>query len=108
GSSAATRLASPAPSSTTGASCVRAVLPHAGPAVDMSADFTCEGVQLGCRSSRSAAEPAMWGVAIEVPAKTANVEPTVEESTSSPGAEMSGFSMWPKFVGPADEKLVMI
>ena len=46
-----------------------------------------------------------------MPAKTENVEPVVaggvEERTSSPGAEMSGFRKWPKSVGPADEKLVI-
>ena len=31
----------------------------------------------------------------------------VDESTSRPGAEMSGFRKWPKSVGPADEKLVI-
>jgi len=112
GSSAARTFVSPAPPSSTGASCVRAVSPHAGPAVVISADFTWYGVQPGWRCSRRAAAPATCGVAIDVPAKTENVEPVVaggvEESTSRPGAEMSGFSMWPKSVGPADEKLVMI
>ena len=111
GSSAVSTLVSPAPSSSTGASCVRAVSPQAGPAVDISADLTCHGVQPGCCCSSSAAAPATCGVAIDVPAKTENVEPVVaggvEESTSSPGAETSGFSMCPKSVGPADEKLVI-
>ena len=54
----------------------------------------------------------MCGVAMLVPSKTANGEPansgSVEERTCAPGAEMSGFSRWPKSVGPADEKLVMM
>ena len=90
---------------------MRAVLPQAGPAVDISADLTSHGDQPGCCWSSSAAAPATCGVAIEVPAKTENVSPVVaggvEESTSRPGAEMSGFSMCPKSVGPADEKLVI-
>ncbi len=111
GSSAVRTFASPAPSSSTDASCVRAVLPHAGPAVPISADLTCHGAQPGCRCRSSAAAPATWGVAIDVPAKTENVEPVVfggvDESTSRPGAEISGFSACSKSVGPADEKLVI-
>ena len=111
GSFAAATFASPAPSSSTGASCVRAVSPHAGPDVDISADLTCHDDQPGCCCSSSAAAPATCGVAIDVPAKTENVEPVVsggvDESTSRPGAERSGFRKWPKSVGPADEKLVM-
>src|SRR5581483_2888131 len=57
------------------------------------------------------AAPATCGVAIEVPAKTENVEPVVaggvDERTSSPGAATSGFRNQPKSVGPADEKLVI-
>src|SRR3954449_11695892 len=41
GSFARATLISPAPSSVTAASLVRSVLPHAAPAVDMSADLTC-------------------------------------------------------------------
>src|SRR4249920_3512044 len=73
----------PPPCSTTGASWVRAVLPHAGPAVDTL-----------------------------VPSKTANGEPApadsgdVDERICPPGAATSGLSEWPKFVGAADEKLV--
>ena len=90
---------------------MRAVSCHAAPAVDISADLICAGVQLGCRCTSSAAAPATCGVAIDVPAKTENVDPVVsggvEERTSSPGAEMSGFRNQPKSVGPADEKLVI-
>ena len=91
---------------------MRAVSPQAGPAVDISADFTCSGVQPGCCCSSSAAAPATCGVAMLVPSKTANVEP-VELAAASrrgsapPGAETSGFSWWSKSVGPADEKLVI-
>ena len=110
GSFAFRTSASPAPSSRTDASCVRAVSPHAGPAVDISADFTCHEVQAGCCCRSSAAAPATCGVAIDVPAKTENVDPVVsggvDESTSRPGAERSGFRRCPKSVGPADEKLV--
>src|SRR5436305_4325757 len=77
----------------------------------MSADLTCHADQPGCCWSSNAAAPAMCGVAIDVPAKTENVEPVVsggvDESTSRPGAEMSGFNSWPKSVGPAEEKLVI-
>src|SRR5262249_40560032 len=94
GSSAAPTSASPAPSSSTDAPCVRAVPPQAARAVAISADLICHGAQFGCRSTSTAAAPAMCGVAIEVPAKTANVEPVVrggvDDSTSRPGAAMSG------------------
>ena len=47
-----------------------------------------------------------------VPSKTANGAPansgSVEERICPPGAATSGFSLWPKSVGPADEKLVMM
>ena len=53
----------------------------------------------------------MCGVAMLVPSKTAKGEPansgSVEERICPPGAEMSGFSWWPKSVGPAEEKLVI-
>src|SRR5712692_9657574 len=67
--------ARPAPSSRTDASAVLLVSEKAGPAVDISADLTCFGVQLGCRCRSSAAEPAMCGVAMLVPSNTANGEP---------------------------------
>ena len=51
----------------TGASCVRAVSPHAGPAVPISADLTFHADQPGCSCSSSAAAPATCGVAIDVP-----------------------------------------
>ena len=47
GRSAAPTRTSPAPSTMTDASCVSAVSAHEGPAVDMSADLTCSGVQVG-------------------------------------------------------------
>ena len=97
GSSAGETLARPAPSSSTGASCVRAVLPQAGSGgrhqrrLDLASATSWDGA-----ASSSAAAPATCGVAIDVPAKTENVEPVVsggvEERTSSPGAEMSGLS----------------
>ncbi len=98
GSSAAATLTSPPPSSSTDASCVRAVSPHAGPAEDISADLTCRGFQPGCCWSSSAAAPATCGVAMLVPSKTANGSPidfvTVEERIWPPGAARSGFSRW--------------
>ena len=46
-----------------------------------------------------------------VPSKTANGAPansrSVEERICPPGAATSGLSRWSKFVGPADEKLVI-
>ena len=65
----------------------------------------------GWRWRSSAAEPAMCGVAMLVPSKTANGEPansgSVEERICAPGAETSGFRRCAKSVGPADEKLVI-
>ena len=93
----------------TGASTVRALSPHAAPAVETSADFTWKGVQLGCRWSSSAAAPATCGAAMLVPAKAANGPPAsadVEERISAPGAPTSGLSRWPKAVRPAELKLV--
>ena len=47
-----------------------------------------------------------------VPSRTENVELVapggVDERIWLPGAATSGFSSWPKSVGPADEKLVTI
>ena len=111
GSSAAWTLISPAPSSSTEASFVRNVSPQAGPAVDMSADLTCAGDQLGWRSRRSAAAPETCGAAMLVPSKTANGPPefgSVDERIAPPGAETSGLSACSYAVGPADEKLVTI
>ena len=111
GSTAPGSATSPPPSSVTGASCVRAVSAHAGPAVETSADFTFAGVHVGCSWSSSAAAPATCGVAIDVPSKTANrdgfVFGSVDERICPPGAERSGFSACPNAVGPADEKLVI-
>src|SRR5262245_61631397 len=110
GSSARPTLASPAPCSVTAASCVRAVLAHAGPAVDITADLTCSGVHVGWCWRSSATAPATCGAAMLVPSKTANGEPAnsgnVEERIAPPGAATSGFSRWPNAVGPAEEKLV--
>ena len=101
----------PPPSSKTDASCVREVSPQAGCAEVISADFTCCGVQAGCCCSSSAAAPATCGAAMLVPSKTANGAPansgSVDERIWPPGAATSGFSRWSKFVGPAEEKLVM-
>ena len=100
----AATLTRPPPSSSTEASLVRAVSPQAGPAEDISADFTCPGVQPGCCWSRSAAAPATCGAAMLVPSKTANGAPansrSVEERICPPGAATSGLSRWSKFVGP--------
>src|SRR6185437_6208142 len=71
------RSTSPPPPSVTGASSVRAVSPHAGPAVETSADLTCCGVHAGWSWSRSAAAPATWGADMLVPSKTANGDPPV-------------------------------
>src|SRR5581483_3391895 len=112
GSAASVSRARPAPSSSTDASFDRAVSPHAGPAVDISADFTWPGDQNGCSWRRSAAAPLMCGVAMLVPLKTANGAPansgSVDERISPPGAEMSGFSSWPNGVTPPDEKIVIV
>ena len=112
GLSARGTLTSPAPSSSTEASCVRAVSAQAAPAVDINADLISAGVQLGCRAISSAAAPATWGVAMLVPSKTANGSPNasgnVAERICPPGAARSGLSWCPKSVGPADEKLVMM
>jgi hypothetical protein len=95
GSVAAATFASPAPSSRTDASCVRAVSSQAGPDVDISADLTWYDDHAGCCCRSRAAAPATCGVAIDVPAKTENVDPVVaggvDESTSRPGADRSGF-----------------
>src|SRR6478735_12333470 len=108
GLSALGSQASPAPSSSTDASVFRLVSENAWPAVDISADLTCFGVQPGCRCRSNAAAPAMCGVAMLVPSKTANDEPpvnsgSVDERTCAPGAEMSGLSMCANGVGPAEE-----
>ncbi len=91
---------------------MRVVSPQAGAAEVISADFTCCGVQAGCCWSSSAAAPETCGAAMLVPSKTANGAPIdsrrVEERICPPGAATSGFSLWSKFVGPAEEKLVMI
>ena len=112
GSFAASTFTSPPPSSSTDASCVRAVSAQAGPAVVISADLTCRGAQVPCCWIRSAAAPETCGADMLVPSKTANGAPAnsrrVDESTWPPGAARSGFSACVKFVGPAEEKLVMI
>jgi hypothetical protein len=111
GLSAPGSQASPAPSSSTDASVVRLVSENAGAAVDISADLTCFGVQPGCRCRSNATEPAMCGVAMLVPSKTANGEPansdSVEERICAPGADTSGLSLCSNGVGPAEEKLVI-
>ena len=86
------------------------MFPHAGPAVVMSADLICCGVQLGCSSTSSATAPVTCGADMLVPSKTENWEGSsafvTEERMSPPGADTSGFSWWPKAVGPAEEKKV--
>ena len=110
GLSALSTLISPAPSSVTGASFVRAVFPHAGPAVVMSADLICCGVQVGWSSTSSATDPVTCGADMLVPSKTANWDGSrafvTEERMSPPGADMSGLSWCPNAVGPAEEKNV--
>ena len=110
GSFARATLIRPAPSSVTAASLVRSVLPHAAPAVVMSADLTCWVDHVGCCWTSSAAAPVTCGVAMLVPSKTANGEPansvSVDERICPPGAARSGFSRCPNAVGPAPEKLV--
>src|SRR5262249_51420067 len=101
----------PAPSSSTEASCVRALSLHAGCAEVISADFTCSGDQAGCCCSRSAAAPETCGADMLVPSRTMKLSPaacfTLEERMFSPGAATSGFSLWSKFVGPPEEQLVI-
>ena len=86
------------------------VSPHAGPAVDMSADFICCGVHDGCRCVRSAATPEMCGAEKLVPSSTAYWSPansgSVDERTWAPGAVTSGLSACPKGVSPDEVKLV--
>ena len=112
GSSARMTSTSPPPPSTTGASCVRAVSPHAASAVETKAERIIRGVHHGCDWSSSAAAPVTCGADMLVPSKTANGEPLpadsggVEERICPPGAATSGLSACPKFVGAADEKLV--
>src|SRR5919109_3356073 len=104
GSAADGSHTSPPPSSGTGASCVRAVSPQAGCAVEASADLISCGVQSGWSWMSSAADPATCGVAIDVPSKTAkrdgSVFASVDERTDPPGAETSGLSKWPNGVRP--------
>src|SRR5688572_33310448 len=94
----------------TEASTVRLEFPQAGLAVAMSADFTCFGVHDGCRSRRSATAPATCGAEKLVPPRIAYWSPanssSVEEMMLSPGAAMSGLSLWPNAVSPADENAV--
>ena len=55
----------------TEASTVRLESPQAGPAVAMSADFTCFGVHDGCRWRSSATAPATCGAEKLVPPRIA-------------------------------------
>src|SRR5262245_3762596 len=110
GTSAAGTEARPAPSTSTDASWVLLVSANAGPAVDMSADFTCSGVQAGWRSRRRAAAPDTCGAEKLVPSRTANWSPansgSVDDRICAPGAVTSGLSALPKGVKPLDVKLV--
>src|SRR6478735_7994540 len=105
GSSARGMLIRPAPSSVTAASFVRSVLPQAGPALDINADFTCCGDHVGCFWTSSATAPETCGAAMLVPSNTANGEPafsgSVDERIIPPGAATSGLRRWPNAVGPA-------
>ena len=90
--------------------CVRAVSAHAGPAVDTSADLTWRasspgGAAAGARRRRRRAAPTCSSRRRPRtgPAVTRG---SVDDRICPPGAETSGFSRWPKAVGPADEKLV--
>src|SRR5262245_39336896 len=110
GLSAEPTFTSPAPSTSTDASSVWAVVAHAGPAVDMSADFICCGVHDGWRCVSSAAAPETCGAEKLVPSRTANWSPansgSVDDRTWAPGAVTSGFSACPKGVRPDEVKLV--
>ena len=54
------------------------------------ADLISSGPQLGWSALRSAAEPAVWGVAIEVPWKKAYFPPRTLDRMLTPGAVTSG------------------
>ena len=103
----------PEPLSNGSAGVARSSLVMAVVAVVLSADRTCPGVQSGWRSISSAAAPATWGDAIEVPAMAMYRLPGGPRAGSSgtgvfpariwrPGAAMSGFSQSP--AGPRDEE----
>jgi hypothetical protein len=96
GLSADETLTSPAPWTMTEASCDSVVSAKDGPAVDISADLTCCGVQDGWRCVRSAATPDTCGAEKLVPSRTANLSPanssSVDERICAPGAITSGFS----------------
>ena len=76
-----------------------------GAPVDSSADFTCAGVHVGWRSSRSAAAAATCGAAMLVPLQSwfDHWLWGSEERRSTPGAVTSGFSWSEIGVGPLDE-----
>src|SRR3954454_24114619 len=68
--------------------------------VSISAAFSCATDQLGCRSRRSAAAPAIWGVAIDVPDIASHLPPGTDERIDTPGALTSGFRRSESGVGP--------
>src|SRR5262245_33051891 len=115
GLSAVAVRTSPAPWTSTEASCVRLVSAKAGPAVDISADFICGAVQVGWRWVRSAATPATCGAEKLVPSRTAYASRSdwppansgsVDERIWAPGAVTSGLRACPNGVSPDDVKLV--
>ena len=82
-----------------------AVSPQAGPAVDISADFTCCGVheRVSLEQQRGRAGDVRRREArpVEDRVLVARVLGSVEEMICAPGAEMSGLSLWPNGVRPA-------
>jgi hypothetical protein len=91
----------------TEASCDRLVSANDGPAVDMSADFSCFGVHDGWRWSSRAAAPETCGAEKLVPSETAKLSPaysgSVDEMTWEPGAITSGLRACPNGVSPPAE-----
>ena len=103
GSFARSRLTTPPPSRTVEASTLRESPAKARSPVSASADFTCAGVQVGCRCSSSATAPATCGAAMLVPDSVVYWAPGAAERTFTPGALTSGFSCSESGVGPLDE-----
>ena len=75
--------------------------------VSASADFTCAGVQDGCRWMSSATAPATCGAAMLVPDSVVYWAPGAAERTLTPGALTSGFSCSESGVGPLEENEAM-
>ena len=72
--------------------------------VAISAALRSATVQVGWRSSRRAATPAICGVAIDVPDIASQWPPGTEDRIETPGALTSGFSRSDSGVGPAELK----